>query len=110
MGNFEGRIGLIPCSVFFYCLGFQIGVHNYISLTQNRLTLHIYVIKGFAMKCNIEFFLKLEFLKCSNGHVERRTLVPLIHQSELEGYFHHPKGSTNNVLFTCASCTKIKCC
>ena len=26
MGKFEGRIGLIPCSVFFYCLGFQIGV------------------------------------------------------------------------------------
>ena len=26
MGKFEGRIGLIPCSVFFYCLGFKIGV------------------------------------------------------------------------------------
>ena len=28
MGKFEGRIGLIPSSVFFYCLGFQIGVTN----------------------------------------------------------------------------------
>ena len=28
MGKFEGRIGLIPCSVFFYCLGFQIGVQE----------------------------------------------------------------------------------
>ena len=26
IGKFEGRIGLIPGSVFFYCPGFQIGV------------------------------------------------------------------------------------
>ena len=33
MGKFEGRIGLIPCSVFFYCLGFQIGVGQFHALT-----------------------------------------------------------------------------
>ena len=47
MGKFEGRIGLIPSSVFFYCLGFQIGVWQGKTYLKNAsLLVRQYLNKG----------------------------------------------------------------